>query len=165
MNTIQFSWEIHENKTEVIERYCHNCGKKTRFTDSGKRRHNANGKVIFEYAIYKCENDHTWNKALGTLDTTQQLQKEAGHTMAKVDCLALINITELAAQGYVKVEICISGTAGKRRLDATLSCGISNLSRNAIANLIKNERVLVNGAKAKTSTGLKPGHIISILLD
>ncbi|HPL54232.1 MAG TPA: hypothetical protein PLW11_08900 [Bacillota bacterium] len=46
-------------------RHCHNCGRKVIFVDSGKRRRNANGKNIYEYAIYKCKKGHTWNRLLG----------------------------------------------------------------------------------------------------
>lgn len=59
-------WDLHASdlKQLTIERHCHNCGRKVKFHDSMIRRHNANGKNIYQFAIYKCEKGHTWNKKL-----------------------------------------------------------------------------------------------------
>ncbi|GIP41425.1 hypothetical protein J31TS4_47050 [Paenibacillus sp. J31TS4] len=63
MSTIEVTWSrIREEQIE--ERYCPSCGAMTGFADTGIRRHNANGKTIYRYAIYKCRREHTWNRKL-----------------------------------------------------------------------------------------------------
>ena len=64
MNQLSLNWELYEERIDSVERYCSGCGNKVAFYDSMVRRHNANGKKIFQYAIYKCEKGHTWNKVL-----------------------------------------------------------------------------------------------------
>jgi hypothetical protein len=65
MKVLRRRWNVHaENNAWIVEKWCPNCKKKTEFRDSGKRRQNANGKNIFEYAIYKCKKGHTWNLKL-----------------------------------------------------------------------------------------------------
>ena len=68
------------------KRYCKNCRRTTLFTDTNIRRHNANGKNIYRFAIYKCPKNHTWNQKLHiyksftdhveTVDMAQQEQTE-----------------------------------------------------------------------------------------
>jgi hypothetical protein len=55
MNTEILKWSLTlKNPKNTFEKYCPNCGKKVLFVDSLMRRRNANGKDIYEYAIYKC---------------------------------------------------------------------------------------------------------------
>lgn len=62
MQKVQLSWSLYENQQNTIEKYCKNCRRTTLFTDTNIRRHNANGKNIYRFAIYKCPKDHTWNQ-------------------------------------------------------------------------------------------------------
>jgi hypothetical protein len=56
------NWSLaKENQTDTVEKYCPDCGKKVLFFDSGMRRRNANGKDIYEYAIFKCPKEHSSN--------------------------------------------------------------------------------------------------------
>ncbi|MDX8361573.1 hypothetical protein [Cytobacillus sp. IB215316] len=55
---------IHMEDVIQDQRYCSNCGRVVLFYDTLIRRHNANGKNIYRYAIYKCEKNHTWKKSL-----------------------------------------------------------------------------------------------------
>lgn len=59
MKKAMINLNVMNMEIETIERYCHNCGKKVLFTDSLKRRQNANGKNLYNYAIFKCSNGHT----------------------------------------------------------------------------------------------------------
>ena len=61
-----YQWRLYGDTNDTVVKYCSHCGSKVVFTDSGKRRRNANGKNLYEYAIYKCERDHTWNRVLKT---------------------------------------------------------------------------------------------------
>ena len=67
---LYLNWEIHNEENDKEERYCHNCGKKVIFTDSLKRRQNANGKNIYHFAIYKCPSDNSWDKVINIFKTT-----------------------------------------------------------------------------------------------
>lgn len=159
-----YSWEINgiDNATEY--RYCHNCGNKAVFTDSGSRRHNANGKDIFEFAIFKCDKGHTWNKMLGILKPTDKVHKFADMG-ARLECrMDSISIGELKAAKFDEIEIYIKELNSKIRLDKILSRQISDLSRNQIEKLICCGKILINGQKVKQGAFLKKEDKITITL-
>ena len=74
LKVLKINWNLKECAPREEERYCHNCGKKVIFRDCLIRRENANGKNISRYAIYKCPQDHTWNKKLADFKSRSYMQ-------------------------------------------------------------------------------------------
>lgn len=163
MEKIIYFWEIHENKTGGIDRYCPSCRDKVKFVDTGLRRHNANGKNIHEYVIYKCLNGHTWNKPLATFKSTHPIIKQV-ENIPKVSTLNSINTGAVILEGKRVIEIHICDISTKIRLDKILSLQIEDLSRSQIAKLIAYGRILVDENKVEPNTILRKGNIIKINL-
>jgi hypothetical protein len=162
MEKIIYSWEIYSDEDDSFRRYCHNCGSKVTFTDSGVRRHNANGKDIYEYAIYKCERGHTWNKMLGMLKPTNDIRKFAGRKVNQGCCLDNINIGLHKVNNVKLIEIYIKEIGSKVRLDKILSRQIIDLSRSQIEKMINHGEILVNSQTVKPGVILKKGYTIAI---
>ncbi|MBE5107122.1 cytoplasmic protein [Bacillus thuringiensis] len=165
MQKVQLSWSLYEKQQNTIEKYCKNCGRTTLFTDTNIRRHNANGKNIYRFAIYKCPNDHTWNQKLRiyksftdhveTVDTTQQDQPETSTT---------ISITQHKESGITEITIVLDIIFGSHRIDKALSTYISDWSRTRIVDKIKDGDIQLNGQQMKPNTILSEGDYISICL-
>lgn len=165
MQKVQLSWSLYENELSTIERYCKNCRRTTLFTDTNIRRHNANGKNIYRFAIYKCPKNHTWNQKLHiyksftdhveTVDMAQQEQTETSTT---------ISITQYKESGIAEITIVLDIVFGSHRIDKALSTYISDWSRAAIVDKIKNGRIQLNGRNLKPNTTLTEGDFISICL-
>ncbi|EJS73912.1 cytoplasmic protein [Bacillus cereus] len=165
MQNVQLSWSLYENQQNTIEKYCKNCGRTTLFTDTNIRRHNANGKNIYRFAIYKCPNDHTWNQKLRiyksftdhveTVDMTQQDQTESSTT---------ISITQHKESGIAEITIALDIVFGSHRIDKALSTYISDWSRTLIVDKIKNGDIQLNGQQMKPNALLSEGDYISICL-
>jgi hypothetical protein len=156
-------WSLVLSNEEIaIKRYCHNCGKVTLFKDSIVRRHNANGKMIHQYAIYKCEKDHTWNQKLSInkayiqeMDSFEE--KEIIHCSPEV-----IFLTELRQKGIVEIEILLESVQGKWRLDKLLSQRLYGISRTEIVKWIKQSHILVDGVKVKSGVFVHEGQRVWI---
>lgn len=161
---IIYLWEIYSDEDISVYRYCHNCGSKVKFTDSGVRRHNANGKDIFEYAIYKCERGHSWNKLLEILKPTNEIRKFADRKVSQGCCLEIININNHKANKVKVIEIHIKEIDSKVRLDKILSKQIIDFSRNQIVSMINLGSILVNGQRVKPGFIIKKGDLIAIEL-
>jgi len=161
-----YKWELYDySDNEFIERYCHNCGKKVIFKNSGKKRHNANGNDIYEYAIYKCPRNHTWNMLLQNYKSNRSTcGKAADDNAEKVSNIDCLDLFELKKQGIEEIEIILNDVIGKWRLDKLLAEKIPCMSRNEICNFIKDESILIDGYKVKQGVMLKRNNIISILL-
>ncbi|MHA4150765.1 cytoplasmic protein [Bacillus cereus] len=165
MQKVQFSWSLYENQQHTIEKYCKNCGRTTLFTDTNIRRHNANGKNIYRFAIYKCPKDHTWNQKLRiyksftdhveTIDMTQQDQAETTTT---------ISIMQHKENGIAEITLVLDLIFGSHRIDKALSTYISDWSRTLIVDKIKNRDIQLNGQQMKPNTILSEGDYISICL-
>lgn len=69
MSNITFHWKLSQTPERAVKKHCKMCGKLSVFTDTNVRRHNANGKNIYQFAIYKCEDNHTWNRKLAIYKT------------------------------------------------------------------------------------------------
>lgn len=159
------SWSLYrDNQEESLERYCHNCGKKTLFKDTLIRRHNANGKNIYQYAIYKCQMDHTWNKKLDIYKARTQSEETMVEKEEKVSSLETIEIRNFVQKEMKEVVIYLEVVEGKWRLDKLLSKQISDLSRTEIVKWIKEGKVLVNGGTAKPSVYVQSHQHICISL-
>ncbi|QFR27101.1 cytoplasmic protein [Bacillus thuringiensis] len=165
MQKVQLSWSLYENEQNTIEKYCKNCRRTTLFTDTNIRRHNANGKNIYRFAIYKCPKDHTWNQKLRiykaftdhveTVDMTQKDQPETTTT---------ISITQHQESGITEITIVLDIVFGSHRIDKALSTYISDWSRTRIVDKIKNGDIQLNGQQMKPNTILSEGDHISICL-
>lgn len=142
--------------TSVV-RYCSQCKGHVIFRDSKVKRHNANGKNIYKYAIYKCDNNHTWNKILDKLDSKKAHLLEYDtreHYRYKTydDNMTLELEPEL--------EIKISSLGKKMRLDKMLH-QISLLTRKEVNQLVESS-VLVNNEKVISTVKLKDGDVVKI---
>ncbi|EJR87972.1 hypothetical protein IK7_00570 [Bacillus cereus VD156] len=165
MQKVQLSWSLYENQQHTIEKYCKNCGRTTLFTDTNIRRHNANGKNIYRFAIYKCPKDHTWNQKLRiyksftdhveTIDMTQQDQAETTTT---------ISIMQHKENSIAEITLVLDLIFGSHRIDKALSTYISDWSRTLIVDKIKNRDIQLNGQQMKPNTILSEGDYISICL-
>ncbi|EJQ43960.1 hypothetical protein IEQ_04747 [Bacillus cereus BAG6X1-2] len=165
MQKVQLSWSLYENQQNTIEKYCKNCRRTTLFTDTNIRRHNANGKNIYRFAIYKCPKDHTWNQKLRiyksftdhveTVDMALQDQTEAS---------TAISITQHKESGIAEITIVLDIVFGSHRIDKMLSTYISDWSRTLIVDKIKNGDIQLNGQQMKPNTLLSEGDSISIYL-
>lgn len=174
-NTLKLTWTLNSNATEVVARYCSHCGKVVNFSDSGYRRQNANGKNIFHFAIYKCEKDHTWNKKLepftasGPLnnvplqlrptDKTFNLSEETLNPMER------LHLATIKASGYKSVQIEISVSCNKHRLDKVLGERLENMSRTQLVKHIEAGTISVDGAVVKGKTLLRHQQVIEINLE
>lgn len=162
MEKIIYSWEIYSDEEVLVNRYCHNCGGKVIFKDSGVRRHNANGKDIFEFAIHKCERGHTWNKLLKILKPTNEIHKTVDRKDRLECCLESINISNHKANNIGLIEIHIMEIDSKIRLDKILTRQVVDFSRNQIEKMIKLGVISVNGQRVKPGFIIKKGNIITI---
>ncbi|AOT71497.1 S4 domain-containing protein [Geosporobacter ferrireducens] len=166
MEKVILEWQLIENpEHQKIERYCHNCGKKVAFEDSLKRRKNANGKNIYEYAIYKCENGHTWNHKLAVYKSTAEIEEAAPVQTWQGSKLEILKIGAYRELDVEEIEIVIKQVRGKWRIDKLLGQQVHDLSRSQIEKYIKKGAVLLDGEKVKPSTLLKEQQRISLLLN
>jgi hypothetical protein len=156
------NWEIHNIEAQREERYCHNCGKKVIFTDSLKRRQNANGKNIYHYAIYKCDKGHSWNKMINTFKAVPDLSNLDEELTVKESILETIIIDDAIKSNYDIINIKINEATEKLRIDKFLSHQIKDMSRSNIEKAIKEGIILIDGKKVKNSTTVKKSNVITI---
>ncbi len=149
----KLSWRL-VNIHGVESRYCPGCGKVTDFKKTEKTRSNSNGKNTYHFEIYKCPNDHTWNKKIKSLVSTNS---ECEVNQTKTDRL-IWNSNENRESILISIELVI----GKWRLDKLLSDNIDGLSRRKISELIEQGKILVGNRKVKCSYQLKKGDEICI---
>ncbi|MGM7683756.1 S4 domain-containing protein [Cytobacillus sp. Hm23] len=165
MNVQHFKWNLI-NMDDVIQeqRYCSNCGKVVCFFDTLIRRHNANGKNIYRYAIYKCEKNHTWNKKLEAYKSyTDHIRlNEAIPTDDEINtpiCFKTLVDNEIKC-----VQISINQVIGEFRIDKVLAERLSNISRNEIVKRMKDGLITVNKQHVKPSTRIRSGDNINLLI-
>jgi hypothetical protein len=119
-----YHWKLHNitNGSSVM-RYCHNCGRKVIFRDSEKRRRNANGKTIYEYAIYKCEKDHTWNLLVNTYKAVNSMDhfNLKNYNIPEMISFEIISLIDQKNEGIGEIEIILEEVTGKWRIDKLLS--------------------------------------------
>jgi hypothetical protein len=170
MRKLSLRWNLVSNEAQTLERYCHNCGKKVIFTDSKLKRHNANGKNIYQYAIFKCEKGHTWNKSIyiyKAVELGEDFDYRDGLNEASVDSSGItgelplkISINSYQALGFEAVEIFIAVANKKWRLDKLLGNYVEDLSRTQIKKYIEDGRFTVDGKKVKADTAVRPNQTI-----
>ena len=139
MTVLCIHWRLAPETEESVTKYCPQCGRKVSFVDYSKRRHNANGKNIYQFAIYKCANDHTWNKKSDIykakpFSPVNNSEKEFCSESAEDPP---ISIGKLRKQEIHTLSICIQSVKSPLRLDRALSSKIKDVSRSQIQKLIK----------------------------
>jgi hypothetical protein len=156
MQIQQYSLELQQQtKADTIKKQCKMCGKVTIFTDTTIRRHNANGKNIYQFAIYKCPKNHSWNKKLDIYKTF------SGHvdpaSLVPTEFKAIKPGEKIIFNSIKPIEIKITGVAGGNfRLDRTLSDHIEGWSRTEIVKKIKAGEIRINNCLTK------PSHKLSV---
>lgn len=167
---VNFIWSLYQAETaETLERHCSTCGRTTTFTDTGKKRRNANGKNIFEYIIYRCEKGHSWNYKIRQYKADESYRHALpvnngrnGHgSRPTIQPLAL---SHYQSQGVTTINIQLDVVEGAWRLDKLLSAHITDVSRTKIQNMIKAGRILVDQQEIKAGITLKRGNTIQIQL-
>ncbi|WP_432662253.1 S4 domain-containing protein [Wukongibacter baidiensis] len=179
MSQLTLNWELFEEKIDSVERYCSSCGRKVIFYDSMVRRHNANGKNIYKYAIYKCEKGHTWNKILNkylsnksnSLSDPDSLEqngylkdeqyKNEGAPELRID---KFSISEYSEKNIDRIDIFIKNYNYKVRLDKLLSENLTDTSRTQIQQRIKDSQILVNEKKSKAKYFIRDKDKITIFI-
>jgi hypothetical protein len=171
LEKVRLSWHVISNQEDYrVKRYCHNCGKATSFKDSGIRRHNANGKNIHAYAIYKCDKDHTWNQKLIdykaqsvnnlSIEETFTLLPPLENEASLPPSPEKISLAALHLQGTVEVEILLAAVQGKWRLDKLLAHQLSGISRSEIVKRIQGGTIRLDGKQVKANELVLQGQII-----
>lgn len=162
LKVLKINWSLKECGVEKEIRYCHNCGKKVIFKDSLIRRENASGKNISRYAIYKCPQDHTWNKKLADFKSRPNMEN-IPYTVANIEsCIEVINLYKAIREGYEKIEIQVICFGTKIRVDKLLANNIEGLTRSKIERAIKIGVITLNGDPIKGKTTIKSEVIIDI---
>ncbi len=139
-----------------ILKYCSHCRKKVRFINSNKIRRNANGKNIYEFIIYKCPKDHTWNKKV-----PPKSKKVNEVEPVAMNNKSLIDEIDWFADGVEeKIEIFLEIVVGKWRLDKLLAAQLKGMSRSAVSAMIDRGQILLNGNTTKGKSFLKTGDTI-----
>jgi hypothetical protein len=167
MSIISHTWELVQKETVRTEtKHCKMCGKNSIFTDTNIRRHNSNGKYIYRFAIYKCEQNHTWNKKLSIYKTYNEHARVDGKPhVAQETSLTEIPVYLYASQGKSEIHIIINGVTGNFRIDRILADQIPDWSRVKITDKIRDGSILVNGKMVKPSAKLMDNDVIIIKLE
>lgn len=155
MRTEEFSLVLREKQeAHKVKKQCKMCGKVTVFTDTAIRRHNANGKNIFQFAIYKCPKNHSWNKKLDMYKSFSEHVELASLAETKPDPGKNEEKIFLSRLTGLSCEISIAAVEGNFRLDRTLADYIEGWSRSEIAQKIKIGDILLNNIITKPSQKL-----------
>jgi hypothetical protein len=158
MQTQHYSIVLRQKQTAAtVNKQCKMCGKVVTFTDTTIRRHNANGKNIYQFAIYKCPKNHSWNQKLDIYKSFSEHVDPASIVATEFEAIALEN-EKISLNNNIHdmdiIEITISEVAGTFRLDRTLADQIEDVSRSAISQKIKEGKILLNNRVTKPSQRL-----------
>jgi hypothetical protein len=167
MHAIELYWTLLKSGNDIdIQRHCKNCGKTVLFSDTRIRRHNANGKNVFRFAIYKCEKGHSWNKKLAIYKSFSE-HVEVLDQELPMDTISLtpINVEEYREKGIKEVTITIDHAEGRFRIDKLLAEQIVGWSRAQIAQKIKDGFILLNHAGVKSAATLADHDRITIMIE
>jgi hypothetical protein len=152
-----------KREADNLVKHCKMCGKVTVYTDTTIRRHNANGKNIYQFAIYKCPKNHSWNKKLDIYKSFSEhvdpktLIPTEFETITETEKITLHGIEEQQV-----IEFKVTVVDGSFRLDQALASHLHGLSRTEIAQKIKNGSILLNNCLSKPSQKLYIHDIILI---
>ncbi|MEB2302709.1 cytoplasmic protein [Lysinibacillus xylanilyticus] len=165
MLTITVCWKLSQLPERTVKKHCKMCGTLSVFTDTNVRRHNANGKNIYQYAIYKCEKNHTWNKKLAIYKTFSEHVAEMEDQEEGFSILSTIAISSLAEQGIKVIHIELDDVIGIHRIDKVLANQIEDWTRSQIIKKIEKGTIQLNEQVIKPSSRLSKGECISIFID
>ncbi|MCP1358911.1 S4 domain-containing protein [Aneurinibacillus migulanus] len=165
MLSITFHWQLSQISERAVKKHCKMCGKLSVFTDTNVRRHNANGKNIYQYAIYKCEKNHTWNQKLAIYKTFSEHIAEIEEQKEESSIMPAIPIISLAEQGIKVIHIVLDNVIGKHRIDKVLANQIEDWSRSQIIKKIEKGTIQLNEQVIKPSSRLSKRDGISIFID
>ncbi|WNB92789.1 cytoplasmic protein [Bacillus sp. NEB1478] len=155
MQTQQYSLVLrHKEEANTVDKQCKMCGKVVTFTDTTNRRHNANGKNIYQFAIYKCPKNHSWNKKRGIYKSFSEHVDPASIVPTEFETVPENKKIVLGHIIHGLIEITISEVDGHFRLDRALSEQIEGVSRSAISQKIKEGTILLNNCLTKPSQRL-----------
>jgi hypothetical protein len=130
-----------------------------------KRRRNANGKTIYEYAIFKCEREHSWNKLLKTYSAHTDINiflEEEAQEILQFEAPKEILLSEALASGIQEIEIYIKSISEKYRLDKLLAQHVTDLSRTQIKLWIDCGKILIDNCNVKPDTSVRSHQKIQI---
>jgi hypothetical protein len=162
LEKLKITWNLQGNTSErIVKRYCHNCGKATIFRDSMARRVNANGKRLYQYAIYKCEKDHTWNQKLSVYQADAENMDHNEETDINAPS-ETVSLHALRQKNILAIEIYLNRIEGKWRLDKLLSQRLIGISRSEIVKWIQQGVILVDGVQVKPGQSIQQGQSIWI---
>ncbi|WP_409274731.1 S4 domain-containing protein [Neobacillus sp. SCS-31] len=164
MSNITLHWRLSHIPEQAVKKHCKMCGKLSVFTDTNVRRHNANGKSIYQFAIYKCEKNHTWNKKLAIYKTFSEHVSEIEEQKEESSIMSAIPIISLAEQGVKEIHIVLDDVIGKHRIDKVLANQIGDWSRSKIVEKIEKGTIQLNEQVIKPSSRLSKGERISIII-
>jgi hypothetical protein len=164
MSVLYLKWDLRNTSQEKIERYCRQCGRVVSFEDSFRRRQNANGKDIHEYAIYKCEKGHTWNKKIQTMKAYPGIENLQKPVESLTEEIQEIHCVELLQAGITLIQIDIEYVDKRQRLDVTLSSRIKDISRSTIQKWIRRGVIQVNGLHVSSNYFIRTKDTITILV-
>ena len=163
---VNFIWSLYQTEAaETIERHCSTCGRLTTFTDTGKKRRNANGKNIIEYTIYRCEKGHSWNYKIRQYKAAESHRhvwpdsngRNGNSSRQKIQPLIL---SQHRFQGITTIIIHLKSVEGAWRVDKLLATHIEDISRTRLCEMIKAGQILFNQQAIKPGTVIKqPGTI------
>jgi len=165
MLNITFRWKLSQQTERTVKKHCKMCGTISVFTNTNVQRHNANGKNIYQYAIYKCEKNHTWNKKLAIYKTFSEHVAEIEEQKEELSILSTIAISSLAEQGIKVIHIVLDDVTGKHRIDKMLANQIEDWSRSQIIKKNEKGTIQLNEQVIKPSAILSKGECISIFID
>jgi hypothetical protein len=156
---------LKKQEADTVKKQCKMCGKVTIFTDTTIRRHNANGKNIYQFAIYKCPKNHSLNKKLDIYKSFTNHVDPATLVPSEFKPIEEGEKISLSVSGSESYEINITGAEGNFRLDRTLADHIEGWSRTEIAQKIKSGTILLNNCLTKPSQKLALHDRISITIN
>lgn len=160
---LYLNWKLEEENIKEELKYCHNCGKKVNFMDSGIRRQNANGKNIYHFAIYKCPKGHTWNKKLNIFKAYDRLENTPQQMYQGTNPIKDIVISQIISEAYSQIHIQVYASE-KIRLDKLLATYIKDLSRTQIKRYMEEGYLYINDSVVKKNVFLSGYHEIVFML-
>lgn len=162
MNIKNIKWCYHNNQTGE-QRYCSHCKAVVAFSDSGKRRQNANGKTIHHYQIYKCPNDHTWNKKIDQFKAFKGIQNYESEVALEIQN-ELCDLSNILTEPETIWQIAVHLVGKPIRIDKLLANMFAQYSRNKLCDCLAAGTITLNRTIVSKKTKVRDGDLITINL-
>jgi hypothetical protein len=133
------------------------------FADSRKRRRNANGRIIYEYAIFKCPKGHTWNKKVSEYKATEyglRISHDESQVSSNDHVNETVDLKHCRDRGVRRIEILVETADGRVRLDKLLARQVKGASRTQICGWITNGAIKLDNGRTRPKTCVQAGQII-----